>query len=46
MTHQDYMKKQAEEASYRPNIFAFARGDVKVSFEFFPPKTDAMEETF
>lgn len=44
MTHQDYIKKQAEEAAYRPNIFAFARGDVKVSFEFFPPKTDTMEE--
>src|SRR3954464_11764783 len=29
---------------HRP-LFAEARGDVAVSFEFFPPKTDAMAET-
>ena len=26
-------------------LFAEARGDIKVSFEFFPPKTEKMEET-
>lgn len=26
-------------------LFAHARGDIAVSFEFFPPKTDAMNET-
>ncbi len=26
-------------------LFAHARGDICVSFEFFPPKTDAMNET-
>jgi methylenetetrahydrofolate reductase (NADPH) len=26
-------------------LFAEARGDIDVSFEFFPPKTDAMAET-
>jgi methylenetetrahydrofolate reductase (NADPH) len=26
-------------------LFAEARGDIDVSFEFFPPKTDAMHET-
>jgi methylenetetrahydrofolate reductase (NADPH) len=26
-------------------LFAEARGDIAVSFEFFPPKTDAMAET-
>ena len=31
-------------ASHHP-LFARARGDVAVSFEFFPPKTDAMAET-
>ncbi|MBW7835960.1 MAG: methylenetetrahydrofolate reductase [NAD(P)H] [Sphingomonadales bacterium] len=30
---------------FRPNLFAFAPGDVAVSFEFFPPKTEAMEQT-
>jgi methylenetetrahydrofolate reductase (NADPH) len=29
---------------HRP-LFAEARGDIQVSFEFFPPKTDAMAET-
>lgn len=32
-------------AGFRPNLFAFAPGDVAVSFEFFPPKTEAMEKT-
>jgi len=26
-------------------LFAHARGDIQVSFEFFPPKSDAMNET-
>ena len=26
-------------------LFAEARGDIQVSFEFFPPKTDPMAET-
>ena len=26
-------------------LFAEARGDIEVSFEFFPPKTEKMEET-
>src|SRR5689334_23542823 len=26
-------------------LFAEARGDIQVSFEFFPPKTEKMEET-
>ena len=30
--------------SHQP-LFAEARGDIQVSFEFFPPKTDAMAET-
>lgn len=42
-THLDEHLKHAAEAQYRPNIFAFAKGDVRVSFEFFPPKTDQME---
>ena len=28
-----------------PPLFAHARGDIDVSFEFFPPKTDGMNET-
>lgn len=31
-------------ASEPPPLFANARGDITVSFEFFPPKTDAMNE--
>jgi methylenetetrahydrofolate reductase (NADH) len=30
--------------NHRP-LFAEARGDIQVSFEFFPPKTEAMAET-
>ncbi len=26
-------------------LFAEARGDIEVSFEFFPPKTEKMEQT-
>ena len=32
-------------SEFRPNLFAFAPGDVAVSFEFFPPKTEAMEKS-
>src|SRR5688572_914797 len=31
-------------ASHEP-LFAETRGDIQVSFEFFPPKTEKMEET-
>ena len=27
-----------------PSIFAESLGDIAISFEFFPPKTDKMEE--
>jgi len=26
-------------------LFAEARGDIQVSFEFFPPRTEKMEQT-
>ena len=32
-------------AAEPPPLFAHARGDIDVSFEFFPPKTDPMNET-
>ena len=32
-------------ASEPPPLFAHARGDIDVSFEFFPPKSDVMNET-
>lgn len=40
------MNRQAQQAlaDHCP-LFAEARGDIAVSFEFFPPKTDAMAET-
>ena len=31
-------------AAHEP-LFAETRGDIHVSFEFFPPKTEKMEET-
>jgi methylenetetrahydrofolate reductase (NADPH) len=34
-----------EQLSHHLPLFAEARGDIQVSFEFFPPKTDAMAET-
>jgi methylenetetrahydrofolate reductase (NADPH) len=40
----DQFLKSAPGAHYRPNLFAFAPGDVAISFEFFPPKTDEMEK--
>jgi methylenetetrahydrofolate reductase (NADPH) len=34
-----------EQLSRHEPLFAQARGDIRVSFEFFPPKTDKMGET-
>ena len=34
-----------EELKHHEPLFAQARGDIQVSFEFFPPKTEAMAET-
>ena len=34
-----------EQLSHHLPLFAEARGDIQVSFEFFPPKTEAMAET-
>ena len=34
-----------EQLRHHEPLFAQARGDIAVSFEFFPPKTDAMAET-
>jgi len=33
-----------ERLSHHQPLFAAARGDIQVSFEFFPPKTEKMEE--
>jgi methylenetetrahydrofolate reductase (NADPH) len=33
-----------EQLSHHRPLFAEARGDIQVSFEFFPPKTEKMEE--
>ena len=38
------MNREAALAGHAP-LFAEARGDISVSFEFFPPKSDAMAET-
>jgi methylenetetrahydrofolate reductase (NADPH) len=34
-----------EQLDHHQPLFAEARGDIEVSFEFFPPKTDAMADT-
>src|SRR4051794_41328166 len=34
-----------EKLSHHLPLFAEARGDIQVSFEFFPPKSDKMAET-
>ena len=34
-----------EQLNYREPLFAQARGDIDVSFEFFPPKTEKMADT-
>jgi len=34
-----------EELKHHEPLFARARGDIQVSFEFFPPKTETMAET-
>ena len=38
-------RHQIEEINSREPLFAQARGDIQVSFEFFPPRTEAMAET-
>jgi methylenetetrahydrofolate reductase (NADPH) len=38
------MNRETALASHAP-LFAEPRGDIEVSFEFFPPRTDAMAET-
>lgn len=37
--------ESALDRGWRPSLFAEEARDVEVSFEFFPPKTDKMEET-
>ncbi len=39
------MVPSSENAALRPSIYADLPGDVAISFEFFPPKTEAMEKT-
>ena len=34
-----------EQLDHHQPLFAEARGDIEVSFEFFPPKTEQMAET-
>ena len=34
-----------EQLEHHLPLFAEARGDIQVSFEFFPPKTEKMAET-
>ena len=34
-----------EQLNQHAPLFAQARGDIRVSFEFFPPKTEAMADT-
>src|SRR6185503_21227215 len=34
-----------DQLDHHQPLFAEARGDIQVSFEFFPPKTEAMAET-
>jgi methylenetetrahydrofolate reductase (NADPH) len=38
-------RQPVDELSKHLPLFAEARGDIAMSFEFFPPKTDAMAET-
>jgi methylenetetrahydrofolate reductase (NADPH) len=45
MNENKNMHGQNLRGDFRPNLFAFAKGDVQVSFEFFPPKTEKMQET-
>lgn len=35
----------SENAALHPSIYADLPGDIAISFEFFPPKTEAMEKT-
>src|SRR5437762_11575150 len=40
------MNREAfEQLDHHQPLFAEARGDIEVSFEFFPPKTEKMAET-
>lgn len=38
-------RQPLEQLSHHEPLFAQARGDIQVSFEFFPPKTETMAET-
>ena len=38
------MNRETALANHAP-LFAEPRGDIELSFEFFPPRTDAMAET-
>jgi len=39
------MVLSSDNAALRPSIYADLPGDIAISFEFFPPKTEAMEKT-
>ncbi len=39
------MVPSSENAALRPSIYADLPGDIAISFEFFPPKTETMEKT-
>ena len=39
------MVPSSDNAALRPSIYADLPGDVAISFEFFPPKTEGMEKT-
>jgi methylenetetrahydrofolate reductase (NADPH) len=39
------MVPSSDNAAPRPSIYADLPGDIAISFEFFPPKTEAMEKT-
>jgi methylenetetrahydrofolate reductase (NADPH) len=41
----DNRDKKHEFSGGTPSMFAYSEQDIKVSFEFFPPKTPKMEET-
>jgi methylenetetrahydrofolate reductase (NADPH) len=39
------MVLSSDNAALRPSIYADLPGDIAISFEFFPPKTESMEKT-
>ena len=39
------MVPPSDNPALRPSIYADLPGDIAISFEFFPPKTEAMEQT-